>query len=223
LFILSPTKTLNIEDGLCPSMINDGAFSVLPIFSTDRLELRRLVMEDADLMFEVKADPEVTFLYGERPHKSVEDTRKWAQDCIDAMAKHEVMIWTILLRSSGEPVGTACFWHFQPANHCAELGYELHPAFWKKGFMIEALEPILSFGFDVVGLNRIEAVPLAINEASRSLLRRLGFKEEGVLRQRVRHDGLFFDEVYYSLIAKEWRERKPTVTGPSPFPSNDSS
>ena len=160
-------------------------------------------------MFEVKSDPEVTFLYGEKPHRSVEDTRKWAQDCIDAMAKHEVMIWTILLRSSGEPVGTACFWHFQPANHCAELGYELHPAYWKRGIMSEALEPVLRFGFESIGLNRIEAVPLAINEASRSLLRRLGFVEEGVLRQRVQHDGHYYDEVYYSLMEKEWRERRP--------------
>lgn len=199
-------------------MINDEAFSALPSFSTERLNLRRLVMEDADRMFEVKSDPEVTFLYGEKPHRTVEDTKRWAQECLEAMAKHEVMIWSIVTGSSGSVIGTVCFWHFQPANHCAELGYELHPNHWKRGIMTEALVPVLRFGFDAIGLNRIEAVPLAINEASRSLLRRFGFKEEGVLRQRVQHDGHYYDEVFYSLIEKEWRQRKPVMTGPSPIP-----
>ena len=47
--------------------------------------MRKLVLEDADPMFEVKSDPEVTFLYGEEPHGSVEDTKRWAQDCLEAM------------------------------------------------------------------------------------------------------------------------------------------
>jgi ribosomal-protein-alanine N-acetyltransferase len=73
--------------------------------------------------------------------------------------------------------------------------------------MTEALAPVLAYGLDGVGLNRVEACPLAENTASNALLLRLGFKHEGNLRQRVFFRGRFVDQYYYSLLKSEWNSR----------------
>ena len=173
-------------------------------FSTERLRLRKMVLEDAETLFATKSNPRVTCLYGESPHRSIEDTRKWVRECIDATEKHSAMIWTIESMPNDQVIGMVCLWNFHLLNHCAELGYELDPDHWRQGIMTEALMPIITYGFTVVGLNRLEAVPLAINVGSRSLLHKYGFKEEGVLRERVFYDGRYFDEVYFALLKKDW-------------------
>jgi ribosomal-protein-alanine N-acetyltransferase len=185
-------------------MERDDAFTHLVSFSTERLLLRRMMFEDAEAFFRIKSDPFVTSSYGEEPHHSIEDTRNWVRDCIAAGEKRTALIWTIVLRSSGSAIGMVCLWNFHHVNHCAELGYELHPEHWNQGIMTEVLMPIITYGFTVVGLNRIEASPLVINGPSRSLLRKYGFKEEGTLRQRVFYDGRYLDEMFFALLKEDW-------------------
>jgi ribosomal-protein-alanine N-acetyltransferase len=185
-------------------MERDDAFTNLVSFSTERLLLRQMMFDDAEAFFLIKSDPNVASRYGEGAHRSIEDTRDWVRDCIDAGEKRTAMIWTILMRSGGSAIGMVCLWNFHHVNHCAELGYELHPEHWDQGIMTEALMPIITYGFTAVGLNRIEASPLVINGPSRSLLRKYGFKEEGTLRQRVFCDGRYLDEMFFALLKEDW-------------------
>ncbi len=185
-------------------MERDHAFTHLASFSTERLLLRKMMLEDAEAFFRIKSDPYVTRCYGEEPHHSIEDTRNWVRDCIDAGEKRTAMIWTIVMGSSGSAIGMVCLWNFHHVNHCAELGYELHPEYWNQGIMTEVLMPIITYGFTVIGLNRIEACPLVINGPSISLLRKYGFKEEGTLRQRVFYDGRYLDEKFFALLKEDW-------------------
>ena len=71
--------------------------------------------------------------------------------------------------------------------------------------MTESLSAILNYGFLDLGLNRIEANPLALNEASQRLLLRLGFKPEGSLRQRVFFRGAYIDQLYFGLLREGGR------------------
>lgn len=70
--------------------------------------------------------------------------------------------------------------------------------------MTEALRAIIDYGFEYLKLNRIEVHTAAINAASRSLLRRLGFFEEGVFRESSFFKGEFRDNCQYSLLRREW-------------------
>ena len=88
----------------------------------------------------------------------------------------------------------------------AEFGYDLRPEYWGRGLMTEALTAILDFAFTRLDLNRAQIVLMPRNGHSRRLAERLGFTEEGTLRE---HDlderGALCDDVVFSLLAREWR------------------
>lgn len=62
-----------------------------------------------------------------------------------------------------------------------EIGYELAPEHWRKGIMTEVVETIVHYGFEELGLHRIEAFVVPNHTASRKLLEKTGFTEEGIL------------------------------------------
>ena len=72
--------------------------------------------------------------------------------------------------------------------------------------MTEALRVILEYGFKEMGLNRIQAIIDSKNIRSINLIQRLGFKKEGVFRQRSYFRGQFLDDVCFSILRKEWEE-----------------
>ena len=90
------------------------AFEGMASFSTERLLIREMGMGDEAALFAIKSDPSVTRLYGEDHHASIDETRAWVKDCIDAFDKRSAMVWSIVLRSSGAVIGMACLWNFRP-------------------------------------------------------------------------------------------------------------
>ncbi len=82
------------------------------------------------------------------------------------------------------------------------IGYDLSRPYWRRGIMTEALEAVIEFGFERMGLNRIEAVVFVENVASHRLLEKLRFEREGVLRDYEFLKGRFVDMVMYSLLRK---------------------
>jgi RimJ/RimL family protein N-acetyltransferase len=89
------------------------------------------------------------------------------------------------------------------------IGYDLARLYWKQGIMTEAIEALLRFGFEVRNLHRIEARVRRGNEASMRLLRRLGFQEEGLLREC-----LFLNNSFYlaTLALRTAREKRSELS-----------
>ncbi|MFQ5971944.1 MAG: GNAT family N-acetyltransferase [Alphaproteobacteria bacterium] len=85
----------------------------------------------------------------------------------------------------------------------ATLGYWIGEAFARRGYMTEGLGLVLDFCFDRLGLHRIEAACLPNNTASKRLLLRCGFKEEGFARKYLKIRGQWHDHVLYGLIAED--------------------
>ncbi|WP_143522615.1 GNAT family N-acetyltransferase, partial [Pseudomonas sp. 2822-17] len=75
----------------------------------------------------------------------------------------------------------------------AEIGYEIHPDFWRKGYTSEAVKEVISYGFEGLDLNRIGAVVFIENQASNQLLSKMGFQREGILRDYMYQYGKSFD------------------------------
>ncbi|MFJ3390385.1 MULTISPECIES: GNAT family N-acetyltransferase [unclassified Lysinibacillus] len=88
----------------------------------------------------------------------------------------------------------------------AEIGYELSEDYWHRGIMSEAVKAVLSIGFDQLGLVRIQAIVTEENIASKKLLSKFNFKEEGCLRQFECHSvtGECKDMLIYSLLHTEF-------------------
>jgi len=174
---------------------------------TPRLFLRPMVLEDAEAMHAFKSDPEATRSFGQEPHTDIEQTRGWVRSGLEGRKEGTSMTWAILLRDTDQVIGECCLWNIDHGSRRAELGYELLRSYWKRGLMSEALKSVLEYGFGEMGLNRIEANPLSTNLDSRKVLIGLGFKQEGILRQRYHHQGQWRDEMWFGLLQGEWAER----------------
>jgi [ribosomal protein S5]-alanine N-acetyltransferase len=89
-------------------------------------------------------------------------------------------------------------------SQAVSLGYWIGAPFARQGYMIEALGCLLPFAFERLGFNRIEAACLPHNLASRGLLQKIGFREEGYARQYLRINGNWQDHVLYALLKDDY-------------------
>ena len=185
-------------------MTVNSAFAQFPTLATNRLHLRQIFPTDAEALFAIKSNPEITQHYGQEPHQSLADTLKWIQSLQDGYQQDQDFAWCLTLKGEDRLIGACTLWNLDPGYHHGEIGYELHPAYEKQGIMREAVSAILTFAFNDLGLHRIEATPFGDNPASHNLLLKLGFRHEGTLRQRYFFRGHYKDQLYFGLLAEEW-------------------
>ncbi|MBQ8415822.1 MAG: GNAT family N-acetyltransferase, partial [Clostridia bacterium] len=100
------------------------------------------------------------------------------------------------------------FTAFHCASDCAEVGYVLNPEYWGKGIAPEALLAVMEFGFETLGLNRIEARFIEENERSRRVMEKVGMTFEGVMREGMLVKGSYVNVGICSILADEWREKQ---------------
>lgn len=187
-------------------------FYLFPVLETERLVLRQLTPDDADRLLQYYADPAVVRHLDWNGPQTVEQ----AGGMIEAWNRHfeemRVIAWGIERRDTKQLIGTiACFpihgsFERTPPSPLA-VGFELAQAEWRQGFMTEALCAVVSFGFEELGTHRIQAEVYPENSACRRLLRALGFREEGVLRQFALHEGTndYHDVIMLALLKDDER------------------
>ena len=101
-------------------------------------------------------------------------------------------------------VGTCGFTRFRYEDDCGEIGYVLSPEVWGRGYAVEALRALLSFGFGTLGLARIEARIIAGNEPSLRVTEKLGMTCEGYLRNGMRIKGVLRTIGISSILRSEY-------------------
>ncbi len=102
-------------------------------------------------------------------------------------------------------IGVAGFHGIDWFNRSTSIGYWLAEDRQGRGTMTEAVRALTALAFDTWGLNRVEIRAAVGNLRSAAIPRRLGFTEEGVLRQAERHADGYKDNAVYSMLADEWR------------------
>ena len=177
----------------------------LPTLEGERVRLRQLDDADVHAVFAVFGDPVVA--------------RYWATPAlVDETAAAELVEqtrvnfrartgfrWAIATRDDDDVIGTCSLFHLDAANRRAEVGYALGRAYWRRGYATEAITIALTFGYETLGLRRIEADVDPRNAASLRTLERLGFQREGLLRACWEVNGEVQDSVILGLLADEWR------------------
>lgn len=89
----------------------------------------------------------------------------------------------------------------------AEIGYEItNAAFRGKGLMQEAMMPVLSYGFNTLHLNRVEAYVGNDNEASINIMKKMHFSLEGNLKEHYLHEGVLEDSLVFGLLKKDFEK-----------------
>lgn len=147
---------------------------------TTRLSLRTLKEEDLPALIKLRSDPGVNTHLDRSPDVTDEGIRLFIEKLCENADKQEGEYWAITLKGNDQLIGTICLWNFLPEKKQAETGYELLPEFQGQGFMLEALEAVVDFGFVQLDLQTFEAWPKAANISSIKLLGKAGFVTEGV-------------------------------------------
>lgn len=182
----------------------EAIFSNLPTLETERLILRRLRIEDAKDIFEYACDPLVTQFTTWHEHQSLADSQLFLESVIEEYKTNQAATWGIVHKGDNKLIGTCGFFHWNVDDSKAEVGYNLSRKYWNQGYMTEAVRAIITFGFETMLLNRIEALCQPENIASARVMEKVGMQFEGILRQEIFVKGTFQDSKIYSLLREEW-------------------
>ena len=110
----------------------------------------------------------------------------------------------VTLKSNGALIGNCGLRRKRDNDWEADIGFELAPQHWGRGYATEAARAMVTFGFQEVALYRISSWCIADNAASARVLERLGFGQEGRLRRNERFKGRWWDTLLYALLRDEW-------------------
>ncbi|MER3374018.1 MAG: GNAT family N-acetyltransferase [Allomuricauda sp.] len=146
-----------------------------PELSTNRLILRKLNESDSEDILFLRSNDKVNRYIARPRTKNREEALEFIFKTEQLFYSNKMLYWSITLKKYPEMIGTICLWNFSKDGKFAEIGYELKPSFQNMGFMSEAMECVMEFGFDQLQLNAIEAYTHRENQASKKLLNRFGF------------------------------------------------
>lgn len=181
--------------------------SALPNLHTPRLQLRPLTAGDAGGVYAMIDVSRPTFSrwFNWVEATTPETVREYLQTAEGAMTVGTA--WHYAIFSEQMLIGRVGLTEIDPVNRSAELGYMLRSDFEGQGAMAEAVAALLTYAFTVGGLHRIVAYVDVDNQASRHVLTRLGFQQEGTLRDFLRHpEGHWRDHDAWSLLEGELRD-----------------
>jgi len=165
---------------------------------TERLLLRPFRESDAEAFFECCQNPNIGNNAGWKPHGSLEES----QEILRSVFISQSGIWAIILKEDGRLIGSVGIIPDPKRENpqARMLGYWLDESHWGKGYMTEAVQSVLDYGFNTLQLSLITANCYPHNERSQQVLKRHGFIYEGTLHQaELTYDGHLYDHQCYYL------------------------
>jgi ribosomal-protein-alanine N-acetyltransferase len=178
----------------------------VPRTATERLVLRQLSVNDVKFIYDLFSLEETNHYVSNPPVKDMGEARKIFE--LYCRPKPTRFRLGIALKEGGELIGTLGLYAIDLDNRRAILGFDLLPKYWGKGYMAEAVNALLDYAFGKLKLNRISASAEPDNKRSLAVMRRCGFRKEGVLRQLDYYKGAYHDDVVYSILSVEWKKTR---------------
>ena len=176
-----------------------------PELETPRLWLREITDADAPDLFQIHGDAERMRLFGSDPLPDLEAARALVKTFREWRTQPNPGVrWKIQRTGETPLLGTCGLFHWNRRWQKCVVGFELAREAQGQGYMGEALATVFDWGFANMALNRIEAQVHPENAASQRVLGRLGFVEEGRLRQGGYWGQRFHDLVQLGLLRDDW-------------------
>ena len=171
---------------------------------TERLILRRFVVEDAEAMYKNWAsDDDVTKYLIWQTHSSIEVTKSIIEEWVSSYGDEKFYQWAIELKEIGEPIGSISVVYMNESAEMVHVGYCIGKTWWNKGITSEALKAVMDFLFDAVEVNRVESRHDPRNPNSGKVMKKCGMKYEGTLRSSDRNNQGICDASYYGILKAE--------------------
>ncbi len=154
----------------------------MKILETERLILRQLTTDDSVFILELLNDPSFIRNIGDRNVRTIDDACSYILNGpVASYAKNGFGLYLVLLKETNESIGM-CGLIKREGLEDVDIGYALLPAFWSKGYAVEAARAAMAYGKDVIGLKRLVAIVDPANEGSIRVLEKIGLRYEKMVR-----------------------------------------
>lgn len=171
---------------------------------TERLILRRFELSDVSDVHSLWASlPEVQLEYGEPVYETEEDVRKLLETYIGRYDEPYRFRWAIIEKACGKCIGQVAYFFVDARNHFAEIEYCISPSYQNRGYATEATKAVIDFGFDKIGLHKVQICRRANNVRSGRVIDKCGFHFDGALRDYFYFNGEYVDRLFYSILENE--------------------
>ncbi|WP_282083336.1 GNAT family N-acetyltransferase [Streptomyces tendae] len=177
-------------------------FSVKPLLTGDKAVLRPFTEADAERMWEIVNDPEVTHFTGSPPRELTPQVlRDWYGT---RSARPDRLDLAVTDLADGELLGEVVLHDWEPENRSCTFRTLIGPRGRGRGVGTEATRLIVGHAFGELGLHRVQLEAYAHNHRALRVYEKVGFVREGVRREVERRDGVWVDEVLMAVLDHEW-------------------
>ena len=185
---------------------------------TERLILRRFILEDADAMFKNWAsDAEVTKYLTWPTHTDASVSQTVISSWMELYHKPEHYSWTIVLKEIDEPIGSIAAVEQRDDTDMVHIGYCIGRKWWHKGYTSEALIRLVRFFFEDVCVTRIESRHDPRNPNSGKVMLKAGLRYEGTFRKADRSNQGVCDAAHYAILADDYFGKNKTEVSIVPY------
>jgi len=148
------------------------------VLETDRLILRWLKVADAEFILKLLNEPSFLRFIGDKGVRTIDDARDYLlHGPIASYEKFGFGLYLTELKETHVPIGI-CGLIKRETLADVDLGFAFLPEFWKRGYAFESASAVMAYGKDVIGLGRIVAITDRDNDASITILEKLGLRFE---------------------------------------------
>ncbi len=181
-------------------------FAAFPTLYTPRLVLREMKPADADAILSIRGDIRVTRLNSGEPMKTIDEANELVSQMEQAYIDQKRLDWGMALKDDPKRtiIGRCGYNYWLRRDRRASIGYDLGFAYWGSGYMTEAVRAMVTFGFEEMELNRIEADTDVENHGSMRVLEKVGFQREGLQQEQYFEWDAFHDLVLFGLLKKDF-------------------
>jgi ribosomal-protein-alanine N-acetyltransferase len=154
--------------------------------------------DDLEFLQELINHPDVREGISSTRPVSMADEREWFESDEEGVQ--------FLVAADGERVGTMSFRATSDEWGTTELAYFFDPGAWGNGYATDAVDRMVEYAFEERRLAKVWARAFAFNDASQRVLEKVGFEQEGRLREQAFARGERVDMLRFGLLADEWRD-----------------
>lgn len=175
----------------------------LPTIQLERLMLRPFSLDDAKVVQELAGDKYIAETTLNIPHPYEDGiAEEWIGTHIANFNEDRILTLAVVHKEEKYLIGSISIGFNKKFDH-GELAYWIGQKYSNNGYCTEAAKGIVKYAFEEMNLNRIYARYLGKNPASGKVMKKIGMKYEGVLRQHVKKWGEYEDLVHYGLLKDE--------------------
>jgi ribosomal-protein-alanine N-acetyltransferase len=173
-----------------------------PILMTPRLRLRQFREDDVQAMHGCFTDVESMRYWNTPLHTKRIETERAVRRFIDCTPSY-YRFWAVADKTTDLCLGLVNYHDGHIRNKRVAIGYIISPAHCRQGIATEAVSTMIRFCFEGLGLHRLQAFIHPDNAPSLSLVDKLGFRREGLLRENLRVGAEWRDDLLYALLSTD--------------------